>query len=174
MPVPNGHVEGRAAPNGETAAVEAPRSPASLPPQALELASRVFDLARTGSPLISDYLSAGIPPNLTNSAGDTILMLAAYHGHVSTVRTILENGADVNLVNGRGQTPLSGAVFKDYKDVVQVLVEHGADATAGRPNAMETAGMFGRRECAEIMGLSWEDCVRSVPEGIALGPHGDT
>ncbi|ORX35233.1 ankyrin domain-containing protein, partial [Kockovaella imperatae] len=138
----------------------------SLPPEAIELASRIFNYARTGSPLLAQYLSAGIPPNMTNSAGDTLLMLAAYHGQIESVRCVLTHGADINLVNGRGQTPLAGAVFKDYHGVVTILVEAGADSKAGRPNAMETAGMFGRRECARIMGLDWDECVRSVPEGI--------
>ena len=154
--------------------MNSPTSPQSLPPEALELASRLFDYARRGEPLLSQYLTAGIPPNLTNSQGDTLLMLAAYHGRIETVKTILGHGADVNLVNGRGQTPLSGAVFKNHLDVVSVLVQYSADARIGKPNAMESAGMFGRKECAEIMGISWDQCVGSVPEGIVLGPHGDT
>jgi len=144
-----------------------------LPPEALELASKLFNMARQNDPTLLQYLSAGIPPNLTNSEGDTILMLAAYHGHAGLVDGILAAGADVNALNGRGQSPLSGAVFKDHKEVVEVLVKHGADIRIGRPDSVQTAGMFKRRECAEIMGVSFEEAVGSLPEGVYIGPHGD-
>lgn len=47
-----------------------------------ELASRVFNLAREGNTddLIS-YIEAGLSPDLANQNGDSLLMLAAYHGH---------------------------------------------------------------------------------------------
>lgn len=130
-------------------------------------------MARQNSPTLLQYLSAGIPPNLTNAEGDTILMLAAYHGHADLVSGILESGADVNALNGRGQSPLSGAVFKDHREVVRVLVARGADTRIGRPDSVQTAGMFKRRECAEMMGVSLEEAVASLPEGVVIGPHGD-
>jgi uncharacterized protein len=56
------------------------KAPASqLPPEAIELANKLFDFARDGNlAALDQYLSAGIPPNLTTSKGDTLLMLAAY------------------------------------------------------------------------------------------------
>src|SRR5699024_9900387 len=45
------------------------------------------------------------PQNLTNDSGDTLLMLAAYHGHADTVRALLTRGADPNRLNDRGQSP---------------------------------------------------------------------
>ena len=157
-------------PNGD----DGDHNPTSLPPAALDLASRIFDMARQGdTEPLSSYLSAGIPPNLTNSSGDTLLMLAAYHGRTSTVTALLEHGADVNALNGRGQSPLAGSVFKDYQEVVKVLMDKGADVKIGRPDAMQSAGMFGRRECAELMGVSWEECIGCLPEGVTIGPHGD-
>ena len=155
------------------AATPTPAANRTLPPEALELASKLFNMARQNDATLLQYLTAGIPPNLTNSEGDTLLMLAAYHGHAGLVDGLLKQGADVNALNGRGQSPLSGAVFKDHQEVVRVLVGHGADIRIGRPDSVQTAGMFKRRECAEIMGVSFDEAVGSLPEGVYIGPHGD-
>jgi hypothetical protein len=100
-------------------------------------------------------------------------MLAAYHGHASLVESMLGAGADVNALNGRGQSPLSGAVFKDHREVVRVLVAHGADVRIGRPDSVQTAGMFKRQECAEMMGVTLDEAIASLPQGIVIGPHGN-
>lgn len=125
-----------------------------LPPEALDLATKLFDLARSGStPQITQYLTAGIPANLTNHKGDTLLMLAAYHGHAETVKALLEKGADADAINDRGQSPIAGAVFKGHEEVVRVLKEGGADLGAGQPNAVEAARMFNRDGCLRLFGL---------------------
>jgi uncharacterized protein len=132
--------------------------PSTLSPEALDLAARLFNLARTGNTTaLQSYLSAGIPPNLTDSQGNTLLMLAAYHGHANTVSMLLARGADANALNERGQTPLAGAVFKGYADVVGVLVrEGGADADGGVPSAREAAVMFRRGEMFGVLGIQGE------------------
>ncbi|KAF2455972.1 putative ankyrin-like protein, partial [Lineolata rhizophorae] len=132
--------------------------PSSLPPEALELAARLFDAARAGdAPTLSAYLAAGIPPNLTNHAGDTLLMLAAYHGRVEAVRALLAAGADADAVNGRGQAPVAGAVFKGHADIVRCLVEEGrADVAMGRPSARDAALMFRRVELFPLLGIEAE------------------
>ncbi|KAJ9657313.1 hypothetical protein H2201_008217 [Coniosporium apollinis] len=141
-----------------TSAAQPPSTPSELPPAALDLAAKIFDLARTGATdSLSAYLTAGIPPNLTNHAGDTLLMLAAYHDHVSTVRLLISRGADVNALNGRGQSPLAGAVFKGYEEVVKALVEAGADVEAGQPTAVEAGWMFRRWGCLRLMGVQVDD-----------------
>jgi uncharacterized protein len=120
-----------------------------------ELAGRLFDMARTGNTAaLSAYLEAGVPVNLTNGAGDTLLMLAAYHGHPETVRMLTERGADVNRSNDRGQTPLAGAVFKGEDDVVELLVAAGADPAAGHPTAIDAAQMFGRAGYLALFGAT--------------------
>lgn len=114
----------------------------------------MFNLAREGSMELLTYLKAGVPPNLTNNRGDTLLMLAAYHGHADLVRAMMtmseeemriqHDKPDPNQLNGRGQSIVAGAVFKGHDDVVQVLIEHGADPLAGQPSAEDTAKMFNR------------------------------
>ena len=81
-----------------------------------------------------------------NETGDSLIMLAAYHGHAEAVRALLSAGADPDRPNDRGQTPLAGAVFKGETEVVKALVDGGADPAAGQPSAVDTARMFGQTE----------------------------
>lgn len=120
---------------------------------AVALAHRLFDLARAGStdPLAA-YVDAGVPVDLTDAPGNTLLMLAAYHGHAETVRALLDRGADVDRANDRGQTPLAGAVFKGEVEVVRVLVGAGADPAAGSPSARAAAVFFGRDDLLRLLG----------------------
>ncbi len=108
----------------------------------IEFAHRMFDLARDGDAQLLDYVTAGLSPNLTDPQGNTLLMLAAYHGHPALVDGLIKAGGDVETTNDRGQTPLAGAVFKSYVEVAEVLLAAGADADAGTPTARETAQMF--------------------------------
>ncbi|MEU8568187.1 ankyrin repeat domain-containing protein [Streptomyces pathocidini] len=121
--------------------------PGEADPEVVELAGRIFDLARTGdAAALAAYTDAGVPVNLTNDRGDSLVMLAAYHGHAEAVRALLERGADPDRANDRGQTPLAGAVFKGEDDVITALLDAGADPGAGTPSAVDTARMFGKDE----------------------------
>lgn len=118
--------------------------------QLVELAHQMFDLAREGrTEQLGAYVEAGVPVNLTDASGNTLLMLAAYHGHAATVRMLADRGAEVDRLNDRGQSPLAGAVFKSEEQVVAVLLAAGADPDAGTPSARDTAAMFGR---ADLLG----------------------
>jgi ankyrin repeat protein len=122
-------------------------------PEVLQLAAKIFDLAREGdTDTVAAYVDAGVPVGLSNDRGDTLLMLAAYHGHDATVRALLERGADAGRGNDRGQTPIAGAVFKGETEVVRTLLAAGADPAAGQPSAIDTARMFGRKELLELFG----------------------
>ncbi len=117
-----------------------------------ELATRVFDMARHGdAATLAAYVDAGVPVNLTNDAGDTLVMLAAYHGHAAAVTVLVERDADVDRLNDRGQSPLAGAVFKGEDDVVRALLGGGADPRAGHPTAVDTATMFGRDDLLTLL-----------------------
>ncbi|MEV5648909.1 ankyrin repeat domain-containing protein [Nocardia sp. NPDC052254] len=122
-----------------------------IDPGLVELATALFDAARTGAAdTLAAYLDAGVPANLTNDRGDTLLMLAAYHGHLAAVTTLLDHGADPDRANDRGQTPAAGAVFKGENEIVRALLDAGADPDAGTPSARESARMFGRSELLEL------------------------
>ncbi|MFD9217296.1 ankyrin repeat domain-containing protein [Streptomyces sp. NPDC059544] len=122
-------------------------------PEVAELASKVFDMARRGdTEALAAYVDAGVPANLTNDKGDSLVMLAAYHGHAGAVTALLARGADADRVNDRGQTPLAGAVFKGEDEVVRALLDGGADPEAGTPSAVDTARMFGKTDLLELFG----------------------
>mgnify|MGYP002718372332 CR=1 FL=1 len=124
-----------------------PPDPSEPSDEVIELAHQLFDWAREGqSERVAAYVDAGAPADLTDPAGNTLLMLAAYHGHAHLVRALAERGADVDALNNRGQSPLAGAVFKAEPDVVTALLEHGADPEHGQPTARATAEMFGQTE----------------------------
>ncbi|MFF5568944.1 ankyrin repeat domain-containing protein [Streptomyces sp. NPDC012623] len=122
-------------------------------PEVIELATKVFDLARRGeTEALAAYVDAGVPANLTNDRGDSLLMLAAYHGHAPAVEALIARGADAARANDRGQTPLAGAVFKGEDAVIRALLAGGADPTGGNPSAVDTARMFGKTDLLELFG----------------------
>jgi len=92
-----------------------------LPPEAIAFATRMYDAARSGQmDVFQQALPAGLPANMMNDKGDSLVMLAAYHGHAQLVKLLIQHGADPNRVNDRGQTPLAGAVFKGEAEVIEV------------------------------------------------------
>lgn len=46
-----------------------------LPPEAIVFAGRMYEAARTGDmPIFEQALPAGLPPNMTNEKGDTLVL----------------------------------------------------------------------------------------------------
>ncbi|SFT52600.1 hypothetical protein SAMN05660657_01340 [Geodermatophilus amargosae] len=123
-----------------------------IEPGVLELARRVFGLARSGATEeLAAYVDAGVPVDLTNEKGDTLLILAAYHDHPETVAALLALGADSGRANDRGQTALAAAVFRRSEAGVRTLLDAGADPDAGGPSARETAAFFDLPEMTALL-----------------------
>jgi uncharacterized protein len=120
--------------------------------EADEFAHRMFEMARTGDDVgLVEYIDEGVFVDLTDSAGNTLLILAAHNGHAAAVRALLDRGADPDRVNNEGQTALSGAVQQGELEVVQILVEAGADPALGTPSAIELARSLGHGELEEVL-----------------------
>ena len=121
----------------------------------LEFADKVFDLARSGEAQgLATLLAQGLPADLRNHKGDSLLMLASYHGHREAVRVLLEHGADPDLRNNNGQTPLAGAAFKGDLAMVELLLAHGADVEGPTPDGktvLMMAAMFNRGEIIDSL-----------------------
>jgi ankyrin repeat protein len=123
-----------------------------IDPAVIELAGRVFDLARGGRTAeLAEYLDAGVPADLTNDRGDSLLILAAYHSHPGTVAMLLEKGADPARINDRGQTALGAAVFRQSADAVRALLAAGADPDLGGQSARATATFFELSAMADLL-----------------------
>jgi uncharacterized protein len=123
-----------------------------IEPGVVELAARLFDLARFGhTDELVAYLDAGAPVNLTNDKGDTLLLLAAYYGHAGTVAALLARGADHGRVNDKGQTALAAAVFKQAGEAVGHLLAAGADPDLGGQSARTTAQFFGLTAMTDLL-----------------------
>jgi ankyrin repeat protein len=126
--------------------------PPELDDELLAFAARMFDLARSGdTAVLAAYVDAGLPVDLANAKGDSLLMLAAYYDHPETVQALLERGADTERINDRGQTALSAAVFRRSADGVEALLKAGADPTLGAPNAIDTARFFEYPDMTELL-----------------------
>ncbi|TGE00686.1 ankyrin repeat domain-containing protein [Methylobacterium nonmethylotrophicum] len=150
---------------------EEPGAPArpTLDEDTIAFAGRVFQYARLGHHAeLGELLGMGLPPDLRNDKGDTLLMLAAYHGHAETVRVLLEHRADPEIANDRGQTPLAAAAFKGAMPVVQALLEGGAAIDGAGPDgrtALMIAAMFNRVEMVELLLARGADPVRRDAAG---------
>jgi len=107
-----------------------------------------FDRARYGeTDALAGMLRQGLPVNLCDSRGNSLLLLSCYHGHLETARMLLKAGAEVDLRNNRGQTSLGGVAFKGYLKIAELLLWHGADIHADNGGGMTPvmlASVFGR------------------------------
>ncbi|ONI78541.1 hypothetical protein BWI15_01340 [Kribbella sp. ALI-6-A] len=103
----------------------------------------VMDLARAGSTgELAEFLDHGVAVDEQDELGNSLLMLASYHGHVETVEMLLCRGADPNRLNSRNQAPIAGALFKGEREIVARLKEAGADLDLGTPTARQAAEAF--------------------------------
>lgn len=133
----------------------APQASPTLDDETLAFLQDVFERVRAGdAELLGRLLGKGLPPNLRNHKGDSLLMLASYHGHLDTARVLLEHGADPEIRNDNGQSPIAGAAYKGNLPMVQLLLEHGADVEGAGPDgrtALMLAAMFNRTEIVELL-----------------------
>lgn len=125
---------------------------AGLTDDELAFLRRAFDLARNGATeQLVELVDAGLPVNLTNDSGDTLLTLAAYYSHPETVVALLARGADHARVNDKGQTALGAAVFRSSEPAVRALLAAGADPALGGRTALDIATFFDLPAMLELL-----------------------
>jgi ankyrin repeat protein len=123
-----------------------------LTPDELAFVQSAFDHARSGDrEALVAVLDAGVPVNLTNGAGDSLLILSAYHVHPEVVRELLQRGADHARVNDQGQTALAAAVFRQSPEIVTALLDAGADPDLGPKSAVAIASFFDLPEMTALL-----------------------
>lgn len=118
----------------------------------LEVIQGTFDLARQGrtSPL-GEMIDAGVPVDVRNPRGDTLLIVATYAEHEETVADLLARGAERDAVNAQGQTAVSCAVFRRNESLLRMLLDAGADQDAGAHTAREVADQFGLADMRAVL-----------------------
>ena len=128
---------------------------------AIDFIRSVFGLVRSGDDAsLRAMVEKGLPVNFRNEKGDSLIMLASYHGHLETCRVLLEAGADPNVPNDQGQAPLAGAAYKGYLDIAELLLAHGADIEGASPDGktpLMMAAMFNRTAIVELLLRAWRD-----------------
>ncbi|HEX7261844.1 MAG TPA: ankyrin repeat domain-containing protein [Luteolibacter sp.] len=120
-----------------------------------EIQRLALDAARKGDgEILLPMLSAGLPVNLADEKGNSLLMLASYHGHLGLTAELLEWGADPDQRNDRHQTPLAGVAFKGGLEIAKLLVKHGADPHADQGGGrfpVQFAAMFGNPDIVDFL-----------------------
>jgi len=112
------------------------------------------DLVRSGKAAeLSALLKDGLQANLQDAKGNTLLMLASYHGKTEVVRLLLKSGAKVDLRNDKGQTPLGGVAFKGYVEIATLLLDAGADPVGdqGGSTPADFATLAGKTEILALL-----------------------
>ncbi len=97
------------------------------------------------------------------------LSAASWHGHMGTVKFLLEKGVDPDLGGGK---PLISACTNGHIEIVRLLLKSGARADGvegSRLKPLVTACVFGRYSIAELLLKSGADVNRREnPGGTAL------
>ncbi len=81
----------------------------------------------------NEYLVRKIIANGTDidirdpQGGDTALIMAAFWGRESMVKTPLSLGANINAQNENGSTPIFWAISQNHRSVVSILIDNHAD-----------------------------------------------
>lgn len=129
-----------------------PTAEGALTDEELAFLHSIFDLAREGSgEKLMAIVDQGIPADLTDAKGDTLMILAAYNGHDRIVAGLLERGADINRLNDKGQGALTCAVFRKNEALTRFLLQNGADPKLGAQNALAVTDMFGLPEFKAVI-----------------------
>jgi len=126
-----------------------------------------LDYAREGNTNeLEKMLTYGMHINLCTHKDDTLLMLAAYNGHLDTAGMLIKKGANLDQQNQRGQSPLEGVCFKGNLEMVKLLVENTATI---HKNAIIYASIFGHKEIVNYLKDQGVDKNRFTFFGTSMG-----
>lgn len=91
----------------------------------------IFSYARHGRcEDIERLLDRGIPLNVRDEYGNTLLIIACQNGNKKVAKLVLRRGADINARNHKGNTPLHYCFHYGYGDTLgQYLMSKGANSS---------------------------------------------
>ena len=88
----------------------------------------IFEAAQSGNmAMIENYLDLGVPPDLVDDEGWSVLHHAASHGQVEVIKLLHSRGCSVDPVDRQGRTPLHHAAASGECGSIGVLVELGSN-----------------------------------------------
>ena len=107
----------------------------------------VFEAARCGdTDAVKAYLDLGIPIDLTDEEGRTILHCAAGEGQIKVVELLVKRGCRIDLVDSNGWTPLDYAGMCGRKKTVQLFKQfeegHKKQDITGTKDSEDEIGLF--------------------------------
>mmetsp|Transcript_4232 Transcript_4232/g.8105 ORF Transcript_4232/g.8105 Transcript_4232/m.8105 type:complete len:286 (+) Transcript_4232:22-879(+) len=94
--------------------------------------------------------------NQPDLLGQTALMYAAFGGHYSIVKMMLEAGASINLKTTEGQNALMKACYTHYQHttpLVTMLLDEGAEINAERKDGQTALMIASRSKNEQVVGL---------------------
>lgn len=114
------------------------RTPSYVEEYAHEIAD-IFSLTRHNKISdVEDLLDQGVPVNIKDNHGNTVLSIACQNGLKKMAKAALRRGADINTTNIRGNTPLHFCYAYGYGDTLgDYLLSKGANG-----KVRNTAGLL--------------------------------
>ena len=120
--------------------------PATANSQSGFLSERFADAAFQGNTQAVEEMLELVDVNAVDEGGRTMLMLASYGGHSTTVRLLCENDANPNLKDTNRRTALMYAASGPNSHTVEILLAHGAEVNVTDGDEGYTALMFAAAE----------------------------
>lgn len=82
--------------------------------------------ARGDLDAVKQAMQAGVPADLTDASGKTVLFVACQRGYTEIAQLLLAHGASATRPGPDGSTPMSAAVASGDADIVRALGDAGA------------------------------------------------
>ena len=110
------------------------------------LTERMSEAAFSGNRRAVETMLADVNVNATDAESRTMLMLASFGGHATTVRLLCENKANPNMRDSNRRTALMYAASGPNAPTVEILLAHGAEVNITDGEEGWTALMFAAAE----------------------------
>lgn len=111
-----------------------------------------------GEQVCSALLKAGANPEVTNTNGDTPLLVACLNNNFGVAKRLLDVNANATVANKDGVTPLLAAMNHDNMEMFQALI--AAKADTNRPDKVHPGCVVvWRREPIVVADLNVDICV---------------
>ena len=114
----------------------------------------IFDYAASGDTGAVEYmLTTGTPIDVENTAGETVLTIAAVNGHLDILDLAIAAGARIDHEGQFGKTALCWAAERGHYAAVEHLLKHGADIDHQTREGMTPLMLAVRSDRASVVRL---------------------